>query len=57
MQKNGPPIVPRKKVRISIANVDFFAYSILKNKEILSDEGVVQSEPNRYPRQPVVFGL
>ena len=37
---------PRKKVRISIGNLDFFAYSIFKNREILSDQGVVQSEPN-----------
>ena len=30
-----------KKVRISIGNIDLFAYSILKNLEILSDQGVV----------------
>ena len=35
-----------KKVRISIGNIDFFAYSIFKNIEILSGQGVVQSEPN-----------
>ena len=46
MQKNGPPIVPRKKVCVSIGNVDLFAYSILKNIEILSNQGVVQSQPN-----------
>ena len=38
--------LPRKKVRISIGNIDLFAYSIFKNREILSDQGVVQSEPN-----------
>ena len=36
----------RKKVRISIGNFDLFAYSILKNREILSDQGLFQSEPN-----------
>ena len=45
MQKNGPPNIPRKKVRISIGNIDSFS-SIFKNIEILSDQGVVQSEPN-----------
>ena len=30
MQKNGPPNVPRKQVRISIGFIDLFAYSILK---------------------------
>ena len=45
-KKNGLPNVPRKKVRISIGNIDFFAYSILKNIEILWDQGRVQSEPN-----------
>ena len=34
-----------KKVRISIGIIDLFAYSIFKNIEILSDQGVVQSEP------------
>ena len=34
-----------KKVRISIGNIDLFAYSIFKNIETLSDQGVVQSEP------------
>ena len=46
MQKNGPPIVPRKQVRISIGIIDLFAFSILKNIEILSNQGVVQSQPN-----------
>ena len=46
MQKNGPPNIPRKKVRISIGNIDSFSYSIFKNIEILSDQGVVQSETN-----------
>ena len=36
----------RKKVRISIGNFDFFAYSIFKNIKNLSDQGVVQIEPN-----------
>ena len=31
-----------KKVRISIGNIQLFAYSILKNIEILSGQGVVQ---------------
>ena len=40
-KKNGPPNVPRKKVRISIVIIDLFAYSVLKNIEILSNQGVV----------------
>ena len=44
-----------KKVRISIGNIDLFAYSIFKNIEILSDQGVVQSEPKLYPSLPVLF--
>ena len=43
--KNGPPNFPRKKIRVSIGIIDLFAYSIFKNMEILSDQGVVQSEP------------
>ena len=35
-----------KNVQISIGNIDLFAYSVFKNIEILSDQGVVQSEPN-----------
>ena len=30
MQKNGPPNVPKKQVRISNGIIDLFAYSILK---------------------------
>ena len=37
---------PRKKVRISIGIFDLFAYSIFKNIEILSGQGVVQIKPN-----------
>ena len=57
MQKNSPPNVPRKQVRISIGIIALFAYSILKNIEILSNQGVVQSQPNWCPRLPVMFGL
>ena len=57
MQKNGPPNVPRKQFRISIGLIDLFAYSILKDIEISSNQGVVQSQPNWYPRPPVMFGL
>ena len=46
MQKNGAPNVPRKQIRISIGIIDLFAYSILKNIEILSNQGVVQIQPN-----------
>ena len=46
MQKNGPPNVPRIQVRISIGIIDLFAYSILKNIELLSNQWVVQSQPN-----------
>ena len=44
-KKNGSPNFPRKKVCFSIGIIDLFAYSIFKNIEILSDQGVVQSEP------------
>ena len=57
MQKIGPPNVPRKQVRISIGIIDLFAYSIFKNIEFLSDQGIVQSEPNQYPRLRIRFGL
>ena len=57
MQKNGSTKVPRKQVRISIGIIDLFAYSILKNLEILSNQGFVQSQPNWYPRLPLMFGL
>ena len=46
MQKNDPPNVPRKQVRISTGIVDLFDYSIFKNIEILSNQGVVQIQPN-----------
>ena len=45
-KKNGPPNVPREQVRTSIGIIDLFAYSILKNIEILSNQGVVQKQPN-----------
>ena len=57
MQKNGPPKVPRKQVRISIGILDLFGYSILKNIEILSNQGVVQKQPNWYLRLLVMLGL
>ena len=57
LQKNGPPNVPKKQVRISIGIIDLFAYSILKNIETLSNQGVVQSQPKWYPRLPVMSGL
>ena len=46
VQKNDPPNVPRKQVRISIGIVDLFDYPIFKNIEILSNQGVVQIQPN-----------
>ena len=45
-EKNFCYSLPRKKVRISIGNIDLFAYSIFKNIEISSGQGVVQIEPN-----------
>ena len=57
MQKNGPTNFARKQFRISIGINDLFAYSILKNIEILSNQGVVQRQPNWYLRLPVMFGL
>ena len=56
-KKNGPPNFPRKKVRFSIGNIDLSACSIFKNIEISLGQGVVQSEPNWYPRLPVLFKL
>ena len=35
-----------KKVRISIGNIDLFAYSIFKNLEILLGQGVFRIRPN-----------
>ena len=43
-KKNGSPNFPRQKVCFSIGIIDLFAYSIFKI-EILSDQGVAQSEP------------
>ena len=54
MQKNGPPYYPRKEVRISIGNIDLFAYSIFKNIEVLSGQGVVQIKPNSVSSIPWV---
>ena len=49
-KRNGPPNFHRKKIRISIRNIDLFAYYSLilfsKNVEILSGQGVVQIKPN-----------
>ena len=45
-KKNFCYSLPRKKVRISIGNIQLFAYSIFKNIEILSGQGVVQIKPN-----------
>ena len=47
----------RKQVRISIENIVLLDYSNFKNMEILSDQGVVQSGPNGYPRLPVLSKL
>ena len=44
-KKNGPPNFS-SKVRISIRNINFFDFSIFKNIEFLSGQGVVQSEPH-----------
>ena len=52
MQKNGPPNFPRKKISFSYGNFDLFAYSIFKNIEISSGQGVVQIEPNSVWRIP-----
>ena len=57
MQKIGWPKNPRKQVRISIGIIDLFAYSILKNIEVLMNQGVFQIQPNLYPRLAVMFGL
>ena len=57
MQKTGPSNVPRKQNRISIGIIDLFAFAILKNIEILSNQGVVQSKPHWCHRLPVMLGL
>ena len=49
--------LPRKKVSFSYGNFDLFAYSILKNIEILSDQGVVQIEANSVWSIPFVGRL
>ena len=56
MQKNGPPNVPRKQVRISIGIVDLFAYSIFQNIEILSNQGLFKVNQIDM-RLPAMFGL
>ena len=37
---------PGKKVSFAIGNIELFAYSIFKNIEILSGQGVIQIKPN-----------
>ena len=44
-------MVQTKKINLKLlqlerAYIDLFTYSIFKNTEILSDQGVVQNEPN-----------
>ena len=41
-----PRFFARKKIRFSIGNIELFAYSILKNIEVLSDQKVFQPEPS-----------
>ena len=43
-KKIGPPNSPRK-IRISMGNIDLFAYYIFKNSEILSCQGFAESKP------------
>ena len=49
--------LPRKKVSFSIGNFELFAYSIFKNIEISSGQGVVQIEPNSVSSIPWVTRL
>ena len=49
--------MPRKKVRISIGNIDLFAYSIFKNIEFSSGQGVVQIKRNLAWSIPWVPGV
>ena len=49
--------LPRKKVRISIGNIDLFAYSIFKNIEFSSGQGVVQIKRNLVWSIPWVPGV
>ena len=44
----------QKKVCISIGNIDLFAYSLFKNIEISSGQGVVQINPNSVLSIPCV---
>ena len=42
---------------MNLRNFDFFAYYVLKSSEILLGHIVVEREPNRNLRQPVVCRL
>ena len=56
-KKNGPPKFSGKNF---VFQLEISTYSLIlfsKNSEILLGQGVVQSEPNRYPRLPVTFRL
>ena len=46
---------PGKKVSFAIGNIELFAYSIFKNIEILSGQGVIQIKPNSVWSIPCVF--
>ena len=47
MQKNGPPNLPRKKKFVFQSEISTNSLILFsKNIEFLSDQGVVQSEPN-----------
>ena len=56
-KKNFWNSLPRKKVSFSIGNFELFAYSIFKNIEISSGQGVVQIEPNSVSSIPWVTRL
>ena len=56
-QKNFWYSLSRKKVSFSFGSLLLFEISNFKHRSFSSDQGVVQSEPNRYPRLPVPFRL
>ena len=56
-QREWTAYFSKKKIRISIGNIDLFAYYIFKNSEILLGHGVAESEPNWYPTLSVVARL
>ena len=57
-KKNGPPNVPRKKFVFQSEILTYsLAYSVFKNIEVSSGQGVVQIKPNSVSSIPWVIRL